>query len=124
VEGEPELSIAAVTRLLELRDERVFPLTLQPKDFGLPLGSFQAMAAFPPSQAEQEALLLRRILNNDIRGGQRDWVVLNAAMLLYAAGKAPSISSAVPLAQQAIESGAAARKLAELATAKEQAVNV
>jgi anthranilate phosphoribosyltransferase len=124
VEGEPELSIAAVTRLLELRDERVFPLTLQPKDFGLPLGSFQAMATFPPSQAEQEALLLRRILNNDIRGGQRDWVVLNAAMLLYAAGKAPSISSAVPLAQQAIESGAAARKLAELATAKEQAVNV
>lgn len=116
VEGDPELSIAAVTRLLELRDERTFPLTFQPKDFGLPLGSFQTMAAFPPSQGEQEALLLRRILNNEIRSSQRDWVVLNAAMLLYAAGKAPSISAAVPLAQQAIESGTASRKLTELAS--------
>lgn len=119
VEGDPELSIAAVTRLLELRDERVSPLTLQPKDFGLPLGSFQAMAAFPPSQSEQEALLLRRIVSNEIRGSQRDWVVLNAAMLLYAAGKASSISAAVPLAQQAIESGAASRKLFELAASAE-----
>jgi len=119
VEGEPELSIASATRLLELRDERVFPLTLQPKDFGLPLGSFQAMAAFSPSQAGQEASLLRRILQNELRGSQRDWVVLNAAMLLYAAGKASSISASVPLAQQAIESGAASRKLAELATAGE-----
>jgi anthranilate phosphoribosyltransferase len=68
--------------------------------------------------------LLRRILQNELRGSQRDWVVLNAAMLLYAAGKASSISASVPLAQQAIESGAASRKLAELATAKEQAVIV
>jgi len=40
---------------------------------------------------------------------------MNAAMLLYAAGKAPSISAAIPLATRAVESGAAARKLEELA---------
>ncbi|MBM4125230.1 MAG: anthranilate phosphoribosyltransferase [Nitrospira sp.] len=114
VEGDPELSIAAATKLLEIREERVIPLLLQPKDFGLPLGSLQAMAAFPPSEGEQEAALLRRILRNQMRGGQHDWVVLNAALLLYAAGKAPSISAGVPMAQQAIESGAAARKLEEL----------
>lgn len=123
VEGDPELSIAASSKLIELREERVVPLMLQPKDFGLPLGSLQTMAAHPASQAasqgEQEATLLRNILHNQVRGGQRDWVVLNAALLLYAAGKASSISAGVPLAQQAIESGAAARKLAELATAGE-----
>jgi anthranilate phosphoribosyltransferase len=115
VEGDPELSIASVTKLLELRDERIFPLTLQPKDFGLAMGSPQEMAGFPPAQLEQEAALLRRILHNQVRGGQRDWVALNAAMLLYAAGKASSISAGVPLALQTLESGAAAQKLSELA---------
>lgn len=114
VEGEPELSIAGTTKLLDLRNDRVLPLTLQPKDVGLPLASFRAMAGFPPSQVDQEAGLLRRILQNEVRGGPHDWVVQNAAMLLYAAGRVPSISAGVPLAQQAIDSGAAAHKLAEL----------
>jgi len=119
VEGEPELSIASLTKLLELRDERIIPLTLTPKDCALPPGTFQAMAGFPPAHLDQEAMLLRRIVHNQVRGGQRDWVVLNAAMLLYAAGKAQSISAGIAPAQQALESGAAARKLAELAAAAE-----
>jgi len=81
----------------------------------MPLGAFRDMAGFSPTLVDQEASLLRRILHNQVPGGQRNWVILNAAMLLYAAGKAPSISACVPLAQQALESGAAARKLAELA---------
>ncbi|HEV8540253.1 MAG TPA: anthranilate phosphoribosyltransferase [Nitrospiraceae bacterium] len=115
VEGDPELSIASVTKLLELRDERIFPLALQAKDFNLPMGSSQEMAGYLPAQLEQEAALLTRILQNQMHGGQRDWVVLNAAMLLYAAGKASSISAGVPLAQQTLDSGAAAQKLSELA---------
>lgn len=113
-EGEPELSIASVTKLLEVRDERIMPLTFAPKDVGLPPGNFQAMAGFPPGQMEQEASLLRRILHNQVPGGQREWVVLNAAMLLYAAGKATSVAAGMPVAKQALESGAAARKLEEL----------
>ncbi|MGH7164102.1 MAG: anthranilate phosphoribosyltransferase [Nitrospiraceae bacterium] len=115
VEGDPELSITAATKVLELTDERVVPLTLRPKDAGLPMASFREMAGFPPTQADREATLLRRILHQEIRGGQRDWSILNAALLLYAAGKAPSITAAAPLAQQALESGAAAQKLAALA---------
>ncbi len=115
VEGDPELSITAATKVLELTDERVVPLTLRPKDAGLPMASFREMAGFPPAQAEREAAMLRRILHQEIRGGPRDWIILNAALLLYAAGKAPSINAAAPLAQQALESGSAAKKLAALA---------
>lgn len=114
VEGDPELSIASMTRVREIRDDRLLPLALHPKDVGLSAGPFQAMAGFPPAHLDQEALLLRKIMANEVRGSQRDWVVLNAAMLLYAAGKAPSISAAVPLAQRVMDSGAAAQKLAEL----------
>lgn len=114
VEGDPELSIAMVTKVLELRDERITPLTLSPKDVGLSLGASREMAGFPPDQREKEADLLRRILHNQLHGGPRDWVLLNAAMLLYAAGKEASIAACIPLARRVIDGGAAARKLDEL----------
>jgi anthranilate phosphoribosyltransferase len=122
VEGSPELSLAAATKALELRGERITPLTLHPKDAGLSLGTHQPMAGFPPGQADEEADLLRKILLNQVRGGQRDWVLLNAALLLYASGKAATIAAGAKLAQQALDSGAASKKLAELATAAEAAV--
>jgi anthranilate phosphoribosyltransferase len=114
VEGDPELSIAAATKVLELADERVTPLTLRPKDAGVAMSSFREMAGFAPEQADREATLLRRILHQEIRGGQLDWVLLNAALLLYAAGKTTSLAAAAPLARHALESGAAAQKLNEL----------
>lgn len=117
VEGDPELSLAMVTRVLELRDERITPLTLAPKDAGLSLGVSREMAGFPPEQRDREADLLRRILHNQVPGGQRDWVLLNAALLLYAAGKGPSLATCLPKAQRAIETGAAAKKLEELSQA-------
>lgn len=114
VEGDPELSIAMVTKVLELRDERITPLTIAPKDVGLPLGSSRDMAGFASDQDGREADLLRRILHNQVRNGAADWVVINAAMLLYAAGKESSLAACVPIARRAIEDGVAARKLEEL----------
>src|SRR5207244_2132896 len=35
VEGEPELSISSVTKAIELRDDRITPLTIHPKDVGM-----------------------------------------------------------------------------------------
>ena len=139
LEGFPELSIATPTIMRELRENRVTRLTLKPEDVRLSLGSFPHMAVAPqflrqdsgqaPQGSEQaspkevpvlEADMIHRILNNQpLRGaGQtqfRDWVIYNAAMFLYAAGQAPSIAEGVPLAKKALDSSAAAKKLAELA---------
>lgn len=114
VEGDPELSLSAVTRVLELRNERIAPLGVAPKDFGLPSGSTREMAGFPPAQRDKEADLLRRILQNKTQGGPRDWVLMNAAMVLYAAGKSDSLTAGYHMARSAIEEGAAARKLDDL----------
>jgi anthranilate phosphoribosyltransferase len=114
VEGDPELSASMTTRVLELRDERITPLGVSPKDFGMNVASSREMAGFPPDQREKEADLLRRLLYNQVQGGQKDWVLMNAAMVLYAAGKGASLASCLPLARTAIEGGAAARKLDEL----------
>ena len=132
MEGFPELSMAIPTIMRELRNNRVTPFTLKPPDVQLPLGSFQHMAipsqflggsgqASPKELPVQEAALIRQVLTTQtLRGsGQarfRDWILYNAAMLLYAAGQAHSIAEGVPLAQKALESGAAAKKLADLAS--------
>ncbi len=114
VEGDPELSASMATRVLELRDERITPLGVAPKDFGLAFVPSREMAGFPPNQREKEADLLRRILQNQVQGGPRDWVLMNAAMLLYAAGKGASLSACFPVVRAALDGGAAARKLDEL----------
>lgn len=114
VEGDPELSASMATRVLELRDERITPIGVSPKDFGMGFGTSKEMAGFPPDQREKEADLLRRILHNQIAGGRKEWVLMNAAMLLYAAGKGASLAGCLPLARAAVEGGAAARKLDEL----------
>lgn len=116
VEGDPELSIGNSTRLLELKDERITPFTFQPKDAGLAMATFREMAGFPAEQREREADLIKRLVANEIQGGQRDWVLLNAAMLLYAAGKGASITGNLAAARTALESGQAKAKLAELVT--------
>jgi len=114
VEGDPELSIAALTRALELRDDRITPLSFASKDVEMPLGTQRDMAGFPSNQRDKEAELLRRILHNQIQGGPCNWVLINAALILYAAGKGTTWASCVPLARRALEEGAAARKLEEL----------
>ena len=82
-------------------------------------GSGQAPNDVPVREAE----MIHRVLHNEalrgsgqVRDRLRDWVVYNAAMLLYAAGRAHSIAEGVPLAQRSLESGAAAQKLADLAS--------
>lgn len=137
MEGFPELSIAIPTAMRELRDNRVTRLTLKPEDVKLSTGSFELMAVAPSVRPErsvsevegrqgsgrapqdipaQEAGTIRRVLHNQIRDRFRDWVVYNAAMFLYAAGRAHSIAEGMPLAQKSLESGAAAQKLADLAS--------
>ncbi len=114
VEGDPELSASMATRVLELRDERITPIGVAPKDFGLAFAPSREMAGFPPGQREKEADLLRRILHNQVQGGPKNWVLMNASMLLYAAGKGASLSACFPVVRSALEEGAAARKLDEL----------
>jgi anthranilate phosphoribosyltransferase len=123
VEGDPELSIAMLTKVFEVRDDRITPLTLGPKDAGLAMGVSRDMAGFAPDQREKEAELLRRIVQHRLQGGPCDWVLLNAAMLLYAAGKATSLAEGLPLARKAIEEGRAARKLDELSRRPETVVS-
>ncbi|MDT7042663.1 hypothetical protein [Candidatus Nitronereus thalassa] len=120
VEGFPELSISTPALMRELRDDRIVPVHLKPQDVRLPLGSFQHMATPQPSSTallpRQEAQIITKIINQEITSPLRDWALYNAALVIYAAGLAPSIAAGVSLAQHTLESGAAVKKLKALSS--------
>ena len=62
---------------------------------------------------QENAEITLEILNGK-KCAQRDVVVLNAAVAIYAAKKAESIDLAIALAEAAIDSGAALHKLKQL----------
>ena len=118
VEGVPELSISTATPVRELRNDHITRLMIRPQDIGFSFGSFHAMghSTLPQGTSipQREANLVRQLLDNKIRGDYRTWGILNAALLLYAAGKASSIIQATPLAEQTLNSGLAREKLKAL----------
>ena len=120
VEGIPELSISSVTPVRELRNNHITKLMIRPQDIGFSMGSFQAMghSTLPngTSIPQRDATLVLQFLQNKIQGDYRAWVILNSALLLYAAGKASSLVQATPLAEQALHSGRALEKLKALST--------
>jgi hypothetical protein len=79
---------------------------------------FQAMSSTisgPGSGSpEHEAQLITQLLFSRQRGDQRAWAIVNAALLIYAAGLAPSLAQATPLAQNTLDSGKAGAFLTAL----------
>jgi len=63
----------------------------------------------------QNAEITRNIFRGADRGPKRDAVLLNAGAALFVAGKAKSLAGGWELAEETIDSGKAAAKLAELA---------
>jgi len=70
-------------------------------------------AALAVGDATTNAEITRKILAGE-KGPRRDVVVLNSAAALVAADKAASLAAGVPLAEAALDSGAAAAKLEAL----------
>ncbi len=109
-DGLDEISICAPTRVSELRGGLVTTYDLHPEQF---FGGLADPAALAGGDATTNAEITRKILAGE-KGPRRDVVVLNSAAALVAADKAASLAAGVPLAEAALDSGAAAAKLEAL----------
>src|SRR5207302_4904478 len=69
LEGEPELSVSSVTKAIELRDDRITPFTLQPKDFGM---MFERIEDLASPGMDGEAEWITKILGNEVKRSRRD----------------------------------------------------
>jgi len=109
-DGLDEITITTSTRIAEVRDGRVHSYEITPEEFGLQRATFDDISG---GDAVLNASLIKDVLSGK-KSARRDVVLLNAAAALVAAGRADHLRDAVPLAAQAIDSGAARAKLQAL----------
>ena len=109
-EALDEISCAGDTHAWELRaDGSVAERVLHPRDFGLaPHPLADVAGASPAENAETfKALLCSGAAIPERLGPVRDFVLMNAAALLYVAGLAADLREGTELARESMESGRA-----------------
>lgn len=110
-DGLDEITTTGPTLVYEISGGSVSQHTWTPADFGVETSSLQALIGGGRSR---NCEIAAAVLQGEA-GPPRDIVLVNAAAALVAAGKATELRHAVSLAAQSIDSGAARRKLEELA---------
>ncbi len=109
-DGLDELSTTGVNKVSSLYGGSVTTFALDAVELGLPRAQVSDLLGGVP---DENAEITRSILKGE-PGPQRDVVVLNAAATLVVSGHATSLLEAISASEEAIDSGAAARKLEEL----------
>jgi anthranilate phosphoribosyltransferase len=110
-DGLDELTVFDKTHVAELADGRIREFEVDPAEFGLAATDRSDIAG---GDAAVNAAKIKSVLSGH-PGAARDIVILNTGAALVAAGVAGHLAEGVTKARQALESGAAERKLAELA---------
>jgi anthranilate phosphoribosyltransferase len=112
LDGLDEITITGPTRVAEARDGSVRTYEVDPEEFGIHRASLEDISG---GDAADNAAIIREVLRGE-KSPRRDVVVLNSAAALVAAGRVDHLVDGIPLAAQSIDSGAAAVKLAALAS--------
>ena len=109
--GLDEASLSGPSELRLIQDGQVERQLLDPQVLGLSLAPMEALRG---GELEDNARILEAVLQGQGSQAQQDVVALNAALVIWAAGLADSVAAALPLAQAAMESGAAHARLDSL----------
>ncbi|MDA2938056.1 anthranilate phosphoribosyltransferase [Acidobacteria bacterium AH-259-A15] len=112
-DGLDELSIGSRVRVSDVKDLTVESFDLNPKDFGFEVSP---ASQFPGGTPEQNAKLIRSVLEGHSKGPARDVVVLNAAAALHVAAEG-EFNEVIKKAEESLDSGAALDKLSQLVEA-------
>jgi anthranilate phosphoribosyltransferase len=110
MDGLDEITLTAKTQISEAKGGILSNYLLDPEEFGLALVPAKQLAGGTP---QENAMITRDILQGR-KGPKREIVCLNAAPALLAGRKVATLQEGLHLAGRAIDSGAAAEKLARL----------
>ncbi|MEQ8833363.1 MAG: anthranilate phosphoribosyltransferase [Miltoncostaeaceae bacterium] len=107
-DGLDELSTGAVNDVLGVGDGQVRATEIDPADFGFAPPADAHIAGGDPGD---NARITRAVLDG-VPGPARDLVVLNAGAAVWVAGGADDLAGGIARAQESIDEGAAAERLA------------
>ncbi|MFH2066949.1 MAG: anthranilate phosphoribosyltransferase [Pseudomonadota bacterium] len=109
-DGLDEISVCAPTRVSELKDDLIKTYDIHPEDY---FGKTAIPRDLTGGDPSQNAIITMDILRGG-KGPKRDIVLLNASAALMAAGKTEDLKEGIGMAENSIDSGAAAAKLNNL----------
>lgn len=109
-DGLDEITLTGETRVCELVKGKVKEYLIRPDSFGLHACDPKDLVGGSP---KENAEILKDVLSGK-KGPQRDIVLMNASAAIIAAGKAETLDDAIHIARQAIDTGAAEKKLEDL----------
>jgi anthranilate phosphoribosyltransferase len=115
-DGLDEISLASSTYMAELKNGEIIEYEITPEDLGI---KSQTLSGLTVNTAEESLTLIKAAFGRDRSESAekaRDMIALNAGVAIYIAGLAPTAKEGVQLALDALGSGRAKGKLAELAT--------
>ena len=106
-----EISISGITHAARLDENGVREYEIDPEAYGI---KRQPLEAIVGGDAAENAQILHNIFENRATEAQRDIVMINAANALIVDGKARDIREGLEMAREAIMSGKAKAKLAQI----------
>lgn len=112
-DGLDEITLAGKTIIHAASPEGVDRFEIAPEDFGLRRASLEKLRG---GSAEENAAIIRGVLEGKRADEARDLVLINAAATLYVAGAAQKFDAAVELAARVVETGEALAKMQALQT--------
>jgi anthranilate phosphoribosyltransferase len=109
-DGLDEITNTDRTKITELKDKRIDTYYITPEDLGMTRAKREDLVG---GTAEENAHITIDILKGK-KGPQRDITLLNAAAALITGERAKSLSEALEKGSDALDSGAALKKLEEI----------
>ncbi|MCU0857999.1 MAG: anthranilate phosphoribosyltransferase [Pontiellaceae bacterium] len=113
-DGLDEITTTTTSLVTEIRRGKLETYEVQPAGFGLAQARTIDITGGEPAE---NAAIIRALLSGKEIGPKRDIVLLNAAFAIMAGGKAQTPPEGIALAAESIDSGAALKKLEQLAEA-------
>jgi anthranilate phosphoribosyltransferase len=108
--GMDEVSISSRTHVVEMRRGEMRQFVISPEDFGMTSTRIETILG---GDALENARIIESVFGGE-PGPRRDVVLLNSAPAIVAGGAAKTWKEGLQLAAEAIDSGAALKKLKEL----------
>jgi len=102
--GLDEISPEGTTKFWKLKDGIITEGELHPRDFDLPEYSIKSVSGGDP---QHNLSILKDIVLKNVPGAYLDWVVMNAAALLFVNDRCNDFKHGVQIAKEAVSSGKA-----------------
>lgn len=109
-DGLDEISIAAPTQVVELKNDAIESYMLTPEQFGFTRHSLDNIRV---TSVDDSVAMLRNVLNNQ-DSPAKDVVLLNAGAAIYAADLVDNLAQGIARARTVLENGQALAKLTAL----------